>query len=1012
MQILGQILPKTSYLHTGNFFSRGLILKENSNLFPLLIVESPQSIQLYKKIFEALELPYYELLTEHDYIDCFCNQNTSYIISLERLRNVNLYELECSLSLVLEKNKTLEIQKAIEKLASFWYVFSEYGINGSYKKQGDILSIRSFSGNSQYTISFWGDTIESIEEKIYKHQIPVKSFQKEKVYIGGNKPYVANKGNSFFEVVQTTKKFVIFDNIELYEHYETLLQSLENFACFELLPNRFTDKVDIKINALNCENIEDFKKILSSKKTTVLYAKNKKLIENFIEYNDYSWIQVIESKSWVFKSFSSPNLQVICDDVIQKVFIKKRVQRSFWHDMDLLLKIKAGDYVVHIDHGIGIYQGIVEKTLGITTKEYLELSYKENDKLFVPITEVERVSKYVWADNPALTPLNGKEWARSLEKVDKEVERIAHELLEVYAKRQVETGHAFLRFPKEMQAFQSAFPYTYTESQMLAIDEILSDMGREKSMDRILIGDVWFGKTEVAFNALYNCILNKKQGLFLSPLVVLAYEHFQKAKDRFLWLWVRFEVLTRLESQKHTNDVMKKLANGELDFVIGTHKVLSEKIQYKNLGLIVIDEEHKFWVEDKEKIKQIKTNIDCLSMSATPIPRSLNLALSGIRDISLLKEPPMGRKDIVTTVAKFDEHIILEAGKREFERGWQIFFIHNRVENIHTIEQKLQGIFPDKKIIITHGKLPWDELEDRIIAFKKWEYDILISTTVIENGIDFSNVNTIFINECQSFGLSQIHQLRGRVGRSDKEGYCYLLYRKEIMTDETVQRLKTIVKYSYLWAGFEIAIKDLEIRWGGDILWVRQSWQATEVGINLYIELLEKKIEELKQDEKSSGKTPQSVKIDLDISAFIPDEYFNTESDKLNFYKELEFIGNLEELSWIISTFKEVNPEFPKETKNLFDILSAKLTAKRYGITSIKRVWVNYQVEFKENITVPELKKFLELDKEVLFHIVSLDRIRTSKSHFKDDRAFLDYLLTLFSWNIWEKKSKIRLVSK
>ncbi len=1011
MDILGNFTLKTSYLHTGNYFSRSLIIKENREKFPLIVVESENAEIIYKKVFEALDIPLRTLLTGDDYVDCFINEKSTYIVSLHTIKSINFYELEKKESLTFKKWASLDVQKTIETLHSYGYNYSEFWTKWSYKKQWDILSITSFYGDKTHIISFWWDSIESIEEKTIQNGIHTKSFQRDTFSLWSNKIY-ESKWKNFFETVKDTNRFTILDNIELYDWYEALLSTLENFVCFELLPNRILDKVDLHISSLNCENIDDFKSLLSSKKTTTVHTKNTKLIDNFVQYNEISNIRIIESKSGTFKSFSTPKIQVICDDTIQKVFVKKRVARSFGHDMDLLLKIKTWDYVVHIDHWIGHYQWIVEKTLWNVTKEYLEILYKDTDKLFVPITEVERVSKYIWVENPELTNLGGKEWGRSLEKVDKEVERIAQELLDIYAKRQVETGHSFTRFDQKLSEFQNNFPYTYTLSQSQAIEEIFQDMSKEKSMDRILIGDVWFGKTEVAFNAIYNCILNKKQALFLSPLVVLAYEHFQKAKERFANLWIRFEVLTRLESQKHTSNVLKKLASWEIDFVIGTHKVLSEKVEYKDLWLIIIDEEHKFWVEDKEKIKRIKANIDCLSMSATPIPRSLNLALSGIRDISLLKEPPLGRKDIVTTVAKFDEHIILEAWKREFERWGQIFFIHNRVENIHTIEQKLQGIFPDRKIVITHGKLPWEELEDRIIDFKERKYDILLSTTVIENGIDFSNVNTIFINECQSFWLSQIHQLRWRVGRSEKEGYCYLLYRKEIMTDETIQRLKTIVKYSYLWAWFEIAIKDLEIRWWWDILGVRQSGQATEVWINLYIELLEKKIEELKQSEEYIKRKYSSTKIDLDISAFIPDEYFNTESDKLNFYKELEFINIKEDLDLLVENFKEINPEFPQETRNFFDILHLKVIAGEYWITHIKRVGIHYQVEFKGNITVEELKKFLELDKQVFFHIVSLDKLRTLKSNFKNDRSFLDYLLWLFSYSWVEKKPKIRLVSK
>jgi transcription-repair coupling factor (superfamily II helicase) len=579
-------------------------------------------------------------------------------------------------------------------------------------------------------------------------------------------------------------------------------------------------------------------------------------------------------------------------------------------------------------------------------------------------------------------------------------------LLSIYASRKIEAWFSFEIQNDKMQIFQSHFPYVYTFDQQKAIEDVLGDMATQRNMDRLLVGDVGFGKTEVAFNALYNAFLNKKQALLISPLVVLAYEHYEKAKERFGPFGLKIGVLTRLESPKKVSETLKKIASWELDIIIWTHKVLSEKIQYKNLGLIVIDEEHKFWVEDKEKIKKMRINIDCLSLSATPIPRSLNMALSGIRDISLLREPPHGRKDIKTTVSKFDEGIIELACKKEFERGGQVFFIHNRVENIEAMKNILQKILPGKKIVITHGQLQGEQLENRILAFKRKEYDVLLSTTVIENGIDFSNVNTIFINECQSFGLSQIHQLRGRVGRSDREGYCYLFYKKENLADDTIKRLKTIVKYSYLGAWFEIAIKDLEIRGGGDILGIRQSGQATEIGINLFIELLEDKIEELKQEGIPFKKDNMDISIDLNISALIPESYFNGEIDKINFYREIEMIKDEQELNGVIEEFENINPDFPPETENLFDILKCKIQAKSFKITHIKRVWVNYELIFQNDLTVEELKKFLQLDKEVIFHIVSIDKIRTPKKSFENDNEFLNYLLKMFDSTLENKIPK------
>jgi transcription-repair coupling factor len=985
------------------------MIVENKSFYPLIITESDETIKVYKKIFANLKVPLQEIISASDYIDCLYNKNSISIVSRRNIGKLNGYSLDHSLSLKLTKNETHDMNEIIHTLSEFWYTYSEYSAPGSYKKIGDLMMIRSFSGEKEYILNFWGNVIDSFQEKTYKDDFLISEESKDQIYFWSKKS-LPEWSDDFFEILKREQIWVVLDMIELAPEYEYITSLLEKFICFEMIPHRKLAHTDIGIKSIDCHDIDTFKILLQKEKTKIIYTRNTNLIHNFIEYNNIQSTLVREVSSWVYKSFSSPDIEVICDDVIQKVFIKKRVKRNLGREVDLLLKIKQGDYIVHIDHGIGLYKGIIEKTLGKITKEYLEIHYRDNDILFVPISEVERVSKYVWVDTPELTSLSGKMWAKKLEKVDKEVERIAQELLEIYAKREISIGHSCVYFEDKIQAFQNEFPYTYTESQTRVLDEIIKDMCSKKNMDRILIGDVGFWKTEVAFNALFHAWLNKKQAILISPLVVLAYEHFSKARERFAKFWLKFDILTRLENQKHTTDVIKKLASGELDFVIGTHKVFSDKISYKNLGLVVIDEEHKFGVEDKEKIKKLKTNVDCLSMSATPIPRTLNLALSGIRDISLLKEAPVGRKDIISTVAKFDENLIKEAGEREFDRGGQIFFIHNRVENIHVIAQKLSGLFPSRKIAITHGQLSGDELEDRIIDFKEKKYDILLSTTVIENGIDFSNVNTIFINECQSFGLSQIHQLRGRVGRSDVQGYCYLLYRKEIMWDETTKRLKTIVKYSYLGAGFELAIKDLELRGWGDILWVKQSGQATEIGINLYIELLEKKIEELKQGE-DYVKKQNSATIDLQISAYIPDDYFNGESDKLNFYKEIEFVETIEELREIRESFEAINPDFPTETQNLFDLLLLKLIARDYRIISIRWVGINYQIEFSSNIRVEELKKFLELDKDVFFHIVSLDKIRTLKSNFLWDIHFLQYLLGIFLWNS-QKVGKIRLVSK
>ena len=654
-------------------------------------------------------------------------------------------------------------------------------------------------------------------------------------------------------------------------------------------------------------------------------------------------------------------------------------------------------------------------------KEYIEINYKWEDKLFVPITEVSRVNKYVWADNPKLTGLNTTEWTKKLAKVSKEVEDIAQELLEIYSNRKMWKSFSFLPNVKKESEFQASFAYTYTVDQAQAIWEILWDMEKENPMDRLLVWDVGFGKTEVAFNAIYRAFLNKKQSIFIAPLVVLAYEHYEKAIDRFKQFWMKIAIMTRMESAKKIDDVLSKLNSWEIDLVIWTHKLLSDKITYKNLWLLIVDEEHKFGVKDKEKIKKLKSTIDILSMSATPIPRSLNMALSQIKQMSIIKTPPQGRQDINTTISKFSERVILDWCEFEFERWWQVYFVHNRVATLVHFEKVLQWLFPDKKIITTHGQLPWNTLEKRIIDFKHKKYDILLTTTVIENGIDFPNVNTIFINDAPNFGISQIHQLRGRVGRSDKIWHCYLLYKKENLWEETANRLKTIVNYSYLWAGFELAMKDLETRWWWDLLWSKQSGQWSEIWITLYLKMIEEKINELKSNsvEKHNSKdvTLQDIcknkintKIDLQINASIPDNYFDSDLDKINFYREVETINNLENLEELILDFKQENNvlEFPEEMQNFFNLLKVKLKAWEKYIEHIKKVWINYQLDFHSTTTLEILRKFLDLDKEVKFAVITPQRLRTKVKDFKNAENFLEYLLNIFEGNIGKRKVRLK----
>ena len=1012
-----------SYINSWNFLSKSKLIKQEfKQKSTLLIVPSLEDLKNYSKIFDFLNFDYSKIDNYSNFTELVLNKNGFFIVNSDifnkKFDTLNQIKYK---SLHIKEWEEIKIDEIIKKLNSLNYNFSEFSTSGSYKKLWDILKIYSPDSKKEINISFWWDTIEEITQENISENLKKEKNKLEEIYIWENKALeeIEWKNEMNLSELLCEETFCILDSLDFDKNYDLLTTSLKSFCCFDYVWNKELQIIDLEIKNLKIKNIDEFKEILlNSHKPITVYTRTTKTIKNFLEYNNLENIKTYETNLNNLKSYSDKKNIFICDDIISNIFTKKRLKKNLSADLDLLLKIKTWDLVVHIDHWIWIFKDILKKEIPNSKwqkiiKEYIEIEYLWNDKLFVPITEVSRINKYLWAENPKLTRLNTNEWTKKLSKAKEEVEAIAHELLEIYANRKINSWYAFIEDEIKEDAFKHSFKYTYTDWQSEAIKETLDDMSKNIPMDRLIVWDVWFWKTEIAFNSIYRAFINKKQSIFISPLVVLAYEHFQKAVDRFRWLWLKIEVLTRFESVKQTNEIIKKLASWEIDLVIWTHKLLSDKILYKNLGLIVVDEEHKFWVDDKEKIKKLKYSIDVLSMSATPIPRSLNMALSNLRSISILKTPPFGRQDISTTISRFSERVILEAWTREFERNGQMFFVHNRVSNIENFKIILKNIFPDKKIIITHGQLPWNELEKRIIDFKNKKYDILLSTTVIENGIDFSNVNTIFINDAEKFWLSQIHQLRWRVWRSDKKWYCYLLYKKENLKDDTAKRLKTIVEYSYLWAWFELAIKDLEIRGWWDLLGFRQSWQSSQIWINLYLKMIEEKIEELQKtqswkDKLKTNTKKINTKIDLNIESYIKDDFFTSELDKINFYREIETIENLKDLNEIITDFKQTNKNIWEQAENLFNLLLLKIYASSFNIERIRKNWVNYQIDFQENISLEKLKEFLNLDKQVKFIVISWTRLRSPIKNFENEEKFLEYLLLLFENKITYSKIKLK----
>lgn len=998
-----------------------------------MLTSDEKNINKHLNISDFLWCDFHNLIYFSQLIDLSHNLIWKYLSTtqvLEYIYPTSSYDTNQSI-LEFKINQEVKIDDITQKLHDFWYKHSDHLHSWTFYVQWDTLNFTNIWASHTFKITFWWDTIEEMFIIDLKTNF---SQKRNNIYIWKNILLTSfentKKWDNFNEKYLSTY-IHIYDTLDFYTHIEKLQNISQEYISFNNFSQSDRKEVNLGVTDLFLDNIDDLKHLFENKQFNhkKVFTKNLKALKNFIEYNNFDEVEIIETKLNTLKSFQTSNSFYLCDDNLSRIFVKKRVNRKIWKKLDLLMQIKPWDYIVHVDHGIWVFQQIIEKQLqlwpnNIVKKEYIELLYKNEDKLFIPITEVNRINKYVWVENPKLTWLSTTEWEKKLKKVNENVEEIAHELLEAYALREMEKWHKFLSIPEEETKFFNSFEYTYTDDQLNIINEIYTDMESEKPMDRLVSWDVWFWKTEIAFAAIFKALANWKQAALISPLVVLAYEHYEKSLSRFTDFPFNIWVLTRFETAKNVKSTLEKLKQWKIDLIVWTHKLLSEDVEFKDLWVLIIDEEHKFGVKDKDKIKSIRKNIDVLALSATPIPRSLNMALNGIKSMSMLTTAPVWRQSIETIVSKYDDKVILEAWKREFDRWGQLFFIHNKVTTIETQKNSLAKIFPWKKIVIAHGQLPWDQLEKRILAFKKKEYDILLATTVIENWIDFSNVNTIFINDAYNFWISQIHQLRWRVWRSDKQWYCYLLFNRDKIKDDAAKRLKTIVDYSHLWAWFELAIKDLEIRWWWDILGIKQSGQQAEIGINLYLEMLENKIEEIKktgpkniknshwENKEHTSTRKINTSIDLQISAFIDNNLFHSELDKINFYREIESLEDLEDLENIINDFKDINANISKETQNFFDLLEIKLKAPNYKITSIRKLWINYQIDFIENIHLDELKWFLQLDHEVKFEVNKLHRLRAPVKKFTSEQEFLDYIKGIFSWKKSYEKKKIKLKKK
>ena len=658
-----------------------------------------------------------------------------------------------------------------------------------------------------------------------------------------------------------------------------------------------------------------------------------------------------------FRMRNSSQVVVGCDQVFHRTDLRRKGRRRLGKAIDSFMDLRIGDLIVHLSHGIGRFRGLkmLEKEAQLT--EHLELEFHGGTKLYVPAAKIDLVQKYIGGTKrqPVLAKIGNKNWAKQKNAVQDAITDLAADMIELQAKREMQPGMACQPDTPWQHAFEQSFPYHETPDQLTAIEAIKDDMERERPMDRLLCGDVGFGKTEVAMRAAFKAVENGFQVGVLVPTTVLAEQHFKSFKERMAEYPVLIGKLSRFCSTAEMKETLAKMKTGEVDIAIGTHRIVSKDVEFKNLGLVIIDEEQRFGVEHKERLKNLRSSVDVLTLSATPIPRTLHMSLVGVRDISNLETPPEDRTPVQTKVSRYNNSIIKTAVLRELNRGGQIFFVHNRVKDIHLVEQRLAELVPEASIRIGHGQMPMEELEGVMTEFIAGNFDILLATTIVESGLDIPNANTIFIDEAENYGLSDLHQLRGRVGRYKHKAYCYLLINPNKHLNPTAaKRLQAIETFSQMGAGFAISMRDLEIRGAGNLLGTQQSGHIATIGYELYCQLLEKAVRQIKH---MPAKLSIHVEVDLPIAAYLPDDYVSDRRQKIDMYRRLT---RLEKFNQIEELGKELVDRFgplPDPAKRLLTLSELKLEAATWQISSIYLQNKYLGFRFKDRGRMAQLSK-------------------------------------------------------
>ncbi|CAG9703202.1 Transcription-repair coupling factor [Clostridium neonatale] len=742
----------------------------------------------------------------------------------------------------------------------------------------------------------------------------------------------------------------------------------------------YQGQLDLLIDDISRKKSEEYKTLILSGTR----ARGERLVDTLRDrgiessYKDsvdkINFGEVVITFGNQLKGFEYPNYKicVISDKEVfgeakRKLKTKNKSKQKGIAKIKSFAELKPGDYVVHANHGIGVYKGIKQIDVAGHKRDYLDIVYDKGDKLYVPVEQLDLIQKYVGSEGkfPKINKLGGTEWQKAKAKARKSINEIAEDLVKLYATRATVRGYKFSKDTQWQKQFEDEFPYEETPDQLTSLEEIKSDMESDKPMDRLLCGDVGYGKTEVAVRAAFKCVMDGKQVAFLVPTTILAEQHYKNMKNRFSDFPIKVDMVSRFRTTKQQKETLQRLKEGNVDILIGTHRIVSKDIQFKDLGLLIIDEEQRFGVKQKEKIKNLKKNVDVLTLSATPIPRTLHMSLTGVRDISVIETPPEERYPVQTYVVEQNDQLIRDAILREVGRDGQVYFVYNRVEDIDRMAKYVQELVPEAKIGIAHGQMAERELEKEMMDFMSGEHNVLVCTTIIETGMDIQNVNTIIIYDSDKMGLSQLYQLRGRVGRSNRIAYAYLLYTKDkVLTEVAEKRLKALRDFTELGSGFKIAMRDLEIRGAGNMMGSSQHGHMATIGYDLYCRMLEDTIKIIKGE---ISKEPIETTVDIKVDAFISEHYIEDEIQKIEVYKKIAAIENIDDYNDIEEELNDRYSKMPESVRNLMDIAYIKNKAKTVFIEEIKEMPKVIIFKFAQgesdysNIYVNLIKKYKDI---------------------------------------------------